>query len=147
MRFSQGFLSLHESPFRVTAGRLGLGAETLLFSGVWLPALALMHHCPSSPRTAQAVTWKSPDVGEPGAGQLLIPSSHTPWPCLRHRLFSLRPCRPGYAQDAGASLGEASPGHPPPHQSIWDLCTCFVMRCRPLSKKLGCETYHMVLAV
>lgn len=82
--FSQGFLPLYESPSRAVAGRPGLGAETFLFSGAWLPALALMHHCFSSLCTAQAVTWKSPDVGEPGPGRLLARSSHTPHLCLWH---------------------------------------------------------------
>lgn len=145
MCFSHGFLPPYERPSRVVAGRPGLGAETCLFSGVWPPALALTHCCASSPCTTQAVTWKSPDVGEPCPGHLLAPSSHTPRPCPRHGLFSLWPCSPSYVRDAAASLGEASPGPPPSPLPAWDLCTCFMTGCRPLSKKsrdVRLSTWH-----
>lgn len=138
--FSQGFVPPCESPSRAVAGRPRQRAETCLFLGVWLSTLTLMHHCSSSPCTAQAVTWKSPEVREPGPGQLLAPSSHTPWSCLQQGLFSLWRCSPSCVQGAAAALGEASPQLPPSPQPAGDPYTCFRMGCRPLSKKLGHET-------
>lgn len=117
-------------------------AETCLFLAVWLSTLTLMHHCFSSPCTAQAVSWKSPDVREPGPGQLLAPSSHTPWSCLRQGLLSLWRCSPRYGQDAAAALGEASPQLPPSPQGIHTRASQWDVGLRPKSWDMRLSTWH-----